>query len=187
MIGGALAPAKINVGLEILGRRTDGYHEIRTILAAISRYDRITILPSDRLSIECDVDVGPTECNLVTVAARALAARTSDVAASIQLRKRIPSAAGLGGASSDAAATLIALDRLNEPNLDRSELLEISVGIGSDVPFFLSGGIALAGGKGERLEHMNESVAAFAVIVAPHVAIPHKTATMYANLEPDDV
>jgi 4-diphosphocytidyl-2-C-methyl-D-erythritol kinase len=187
MIAGALAPAKINLGLEILGRRTDGYHEIRTILAAISFYDRITILPSDRFLIESDVDVGPSERNLVTLAARALAARTSDIDAHIQLRKQIPSAAGLGGASSDAAATLMALDGLNGSELSRSALLEISAGIGSDVPFFVSGGIALAGGKGEQLEHMTKSIAAFAIIVAPHVTFPHKTATMYASLDSDDV
>ena len=186
MIAGALAPAKINLGLEILGRRSDGYHEIRTILAAISLYDRLLIRPSGGPAVETDVDVGPDDRNLVTIAARSLIEKNAEIAPSIELQKRIPSAAGLGGASSDAAATLLALDRLYGLTLSIDELSTLSAGVGSDAPFFVSGGVALAGGRGEQLDQLERTIDAYAVIVAPRVSIPAKTQTLYRSITPDD-
>jgi 4-diphosphocytidyl-2-C-methyl-D-erythritol kinase len=148
-----LAPAKVNLFLEVLGRRADGYHEIATLMAAIDLADELDFAPdeSGELSLACDdpaLTAGSE--NLVLKAASWLRTETGCAAgARIHLRKRIPWAAGLGGGSSDAAATLEGLNELWKLGLSTGALARIGAGIGSDVPFFLNGPAAWCTGRGE--------------------------------------
>jgi 4-diphosphocytidyl-2-C-methyl-D-erythritol kinase len=145
------AHAKLNLGLRVLGRRPDGYHEVETTLQAISLHDLLLVTPSEQTSLELEGEEAPVgEANLVLQAARALeAASGRSLPASFRLLKRIPAGAGFGGASSDAAAALRALQRLH--GLTGIDLEQVGARIGSDVPFFLRGGSALATGRGEKL------------------------------------
>jgi len=157
-----LTPAKINLFLEILGRRADGYHEIETLLAAVTLYDslRFTPTPPGAIAIDCrwaSTQPGepiPTGKENLAFRAAALLRERGGVSAgaTIQLIKRIPAAAGLGGASSDAAAALVAANLAWQLNWPRQRLMELAAELGSDVPFFLTRGAALARGRGERLE-----------------------------------
>jgi 4-diphosphocytidyl-2-C-methyl-D-erythritol kinase len=139
------SPAKINWSLRITGRRDDGYHDLETLFQTITLHDVITFREAERLSLTCDDPTIPTdETNLILRAARALGAPP----VSIELQKRIPAGGGLGGGSSNAAATLVALSQMfgiTKP------LHDIALGLGSDVPFFLLGGTAYATGRGEVL------------------------------------
>jgi 4-diphosphocytidyl-2-C-methyl-D-erythritol kinase len=150
----ALAPAKLNLGLWILRRRPDGFHDVLTVLQAIDLYDRLTVEPRPSgLTLRCDGRRIPTGgTNLVLRAARALQ-REAGVrrGAAFHLRKRIPVGAGLGGGSSDAAAALVLLDRLWNLGFSPRKLAAIGAEIGSDVPFFLAGGTQVARGRGTRL------------------------------------
>ena len=136
--------AKINWSLRVIGKRADGYHDLETVFQTISLHDTLVFRESDRLTLTCDDPSIPTdETNLVIRAARALGAT-----AAIELRKRIPAGGGLGGGSSNAATTLLALGG------GRGDLAEIALSLGSDVPFFLVGGTAYATGRGEILTPM---------------------------------
>jgi 4-diphosphocytidyl-2-C-methyl-D-erythritol kinase len=140
------SPAKINWSLRITGKRQDGYHDLETLFQTISLHDTLTFRASDRLSLTCDDPSIPAdETNLVLRAARALGAPP----VAIHLEKRIPAGGGLGGGSSNAAATLVALNRMFD--LRRDDLAKLALGLGSDVPFFLVGGTAYATGRGEVL------------------------------------
>jgi 4-diphosphocytidyl-2-C-methyl-D-erythritol kinase len=147
-------PAKVNLALEILGKRPDGYHEISTVLQAIDLFDRLTMEEAEDLSlVTTDPALPVDDANLVIRAARTLGAMAGvRRGARITLDKRIPVAAGLGGGSSDAAATLVALNRLWGLRWSAERLAELAMGLGMDVPFFLGRGRALATGRGERLE-----------------------------------
>ena len=148
-----LAPAKVNLFLEVLGKRADGYHEIATLMLAIDLADELDFAPDESggLSLTCDdpaLGVGPD--NLVLKAAARLRAETGCAAgAQIRLTKRVPWAAGLGGGSSDAAAALEGLNELWKLGLSPAALARIGAGIGSDVPFFLNGPAAWCSGRGE--------------------------------------
>jgi 4-diphosphocytidyl-2-C-methyl-D-erythritol kinase len=149
-----LAPAKVNLSLRILGRRDDGFHEIETFIAPISLHDEIKIdKKRSGLRFRCDDPAVPAgEKNLVVRAAREFFQQTKvKGGASIVLRKKIPHGAGLGGGSSDAAATLLALNQLFETNLPREALAELGSKIGSDVPFFIFQSAALGRGRGELI------------------------------------
>lgn len=142
------AYAKINWSLRILGKRADGYHNIETLFQTISLHDTIMIMQSDTWSITCDDPAVPCdETNLVMRAARAIGAPPLYMA----LQKRIPTGGGLGGGSSDAAATLLAVDQMFSLRTPQERLREIAISLGSDVPFFLNGGMAYATGRGEKL------------------------------------
>ncbi|MHC4339573.1 MAG: 4-(cytidine 5'-diphospho)-2-C-methyl-D-erythritol kinase, partial [Planctomycetota bacterium] len=142
------APAKLNLCLEVLGRRPDGYHEIDSVFAAIDLCDTVRLERSDAIRLTVHGEAAPEDdTNLAWRAAEALG-----VGASISLEKRIPAGAGLGGGSSDAAAVLLGLDRLYGLGTGRERLLEIALGLGADVPFFLTGGTARCRGVGERVE-----------------------------------
>jgi 4-diphosphocytidyl-2-C-methyl-D-erythritol kinase len=148
------APAKINLSLKILSRREDGFHEIETLIAPISLCDEINIQRKDGgqgIDFHCDDPSVPrAEDNLVVRAAKSFfAAMKMTPAVSIDLKKKIPHGAGLGGGSSDAAATLLALNRLFETKLSREELAKLGSDIGSDVPFFIFESAALCRGRGE--------------------------------------
>jgi 4-diphosphocytidyl-2-C-methyl-D-erythritol kinase len=182
----ALAPAKINLGLEILGRRDDGYHEIRTILAAVSLFDRLLVGSGAEPSFSVDRSELAGDDNLVVRAVNLLRERHPDLTPSIAMRKRIPIASGLGGASSDAVATLLACDLCYGLGSSKTALLEDAARIGSDVPFFLTGGLALSSGRGESIMPLSAPPRLDAVIVAPRLTIPSKTATLYGSLRPVD-
>jgi 4-diphosphocytidyl-2-C-methyl-D-erythritol kinase len=148
------APAKINLSLKILNRRNDGFHEIETLIAPVSLQDEIKIDKIDigkGIKFRCDdPSVSSGEDNLVVCAAKSFFAATKlTPATSIDLKKKIPHGAGLGGGSSDAAATLLALNRLFETNLSREELAKLGSDVGSDVPFFIFESAACCRGRGE--------------------------------------
>ena len=149
-----LAPAKINVSLKILRRRDDGFHEIETLITPITLCDQIEIEKSDsssEIEFHCDDPSVPAgDDNLIVRAARAFFAATKlKRAISIELKKKIPHGAGLGGGSSDAASTLLALNELFNTNLPREALAKIAETVGSDVPFFIFKSAALCNGRGE--------------------------------------
>ena len=148
------APAKINLSLKILGRRSDGFHEIETVIAPISLCDEIRIdrkKDGHRIDVRCDDPSVPKDKDNLVVRAANLFFETTKITpgVSIELRKKIPHGAGLGGGSSDAAATLLALNRLFETNLTRDELAKLGSEIGSDVPFFIFESTATCRGRGE--------------------------------------
>jgi 4-diphosphocytidyl-2-C-methyl-D-erythritol kinase len=149
-----LAPAKINLSLRILGRRSDGFHEIETLIAPISLCDEIKIerrSSKKGIAFCCDdPSVSHGDDNLAVRAAKAFFEKTKlDVPVSIELKKKIPHGAGLGGGSSDAASTLLALNELFETNLPREALAKMAETIGSDVPFFIFQSVAVCKGRGE--------------------------------------
>ena len=142
------APAKINLSLLIAGKRPDGFHEIETIMAKVTWYDEILIEPGEKVGIEL-ICKGPQwapagQENLVYKAAKMLLDNTSSSAnVKITLTKNIPAGTGLGSASSDAAATLLGLNRYLKLNLNNKELSKFAAKLGSDAPFFLNGPLAL--------------------------------------------
>jgi 4-diphosphocytidyl-2-C-methyl-D-erythritol kinase len=150
------APAKCNLFLRILAREEGGYHALETLFCALSLADTVEVrrgAPGIRLKVDGAADTGPPERNLcVRAAERFHAALGQSPSLDIHLSKRIPSAAGLGGGSSDGAATLRALNALHGEPFDSAALLGMAIELGSDVPFFLCGSpLALAWGRGERL------------------------------------
>jgi 4-diphosphocytidyl-2-C-methyl-D-erythritol kinase len=178
-----LAYAKLNLALEVLGRRSDGYHEVSTILQTIDLADRLTFHPATDLSLQCDDPALNGQDNLVWQAAEILAkSRNIQPRVHIHLEKHIPVAMGLGGGSSDAAATLVALDQLWQLNLSEDELSECAASLGSDVAFFLSGGTALASGRGELITPIHPLPSSPVTLICPSATIPEKTARMFSRL-----
>lgn len=170
------APAKINLTLEILARRPDGYHTLRSVMVPVGLYDEIALEPAAKAEFTCEPG-GLEADNLVT---RALeAARVSDTYA-VTLRKRIPVGGGLGGGSSDAAAILRAAMRDALPH-GEVDWLAAARSLGSDVPFFLTGTGALVEGTGERLTALGRLPPWWALIAAPAVAV--STAHAYGMLD----
>ena len=177
------AAAKVNLTLEVLGKRADGYHEIATVMQAVDLSDRITLDDADALELRSDSATVPSDAsNLAWRAAAALreAARI-ETGVRIAVDKRIPVAAGLGGGSSDAAAVLIGLNRLWRLQWSIERLDEVAATLGSDVPFFLRGGAALARGRGEKVEALKGRSMAL-VLVNPKFA--SSTAEMYGRVTP---
>jgi 4-diphosphocytidyl-2-C-methyl-D-erythritol kinase len=147
-------PAKINVSLHVLGRRGDGYHELDTIFQTIDLWDTLTISPAATLSLVCPQPGIPVDdCNLVLRAVHLLQQRVSgrELQAAFHLEKRIPVGGGLGGGSSNAAATLMLGNAYWELGLGREDLLALAAELGADVPFFLFGGRARGQGRGDEL------------------------------------
>ena len=202
-----LAPAKVNLTFEALARRADGYHEVRSVMQAISLADEIEFEPAAGLSLTIErggpaFAAPPGEANLVMRAARLLQREAGAAqGAAILLRKRIPAAAGLGGGAGDAAAALLGLRRLWGLDLDADALRELAARLGSDVPFFVSGGTALAEGRGERLTPLPTPQGSAIVAHSPDAAgdgagdaagdaaggaaRDGKTASLYAMLAPE--
>ncbi|MCH8848384.1 MAG: 4-(cytidine 5'-diphospho)-2-C-methyl-D-erythritol kinase [Chloroflexi bacterium] len=180
------APAKINLSFEVLGRRADGYHEVRTVLAAVDIVDELELTEADALTLTVEPEgAAPVEDNLVLRAALLLReAAAPGAGAAIVLRKRIPLAAGLGGGSSDAAAALLGLRRLWDLDLSDDTLVKLAAVLGADVPFFLRGGTAVAAGRGEELTPLPQPLEGFAVVVAPEQPAEGKTARLYDMLGP---
>jgi 4-diphosphocytidyl-2-C-methyl-D-erythritol kinase len=182
-------PAKLNLTLEVIGRRPDGYHELASIFQAIDIRDRLEILPADDLSLSCDRADLPAESNLALRAALVLReAAGVSLGARLHLSKRIPVAAGLGGGSSDAAAALFGLNRLWKIGYPRPRLAELGARVGSDVPFFLGSPTALVRGRGDVLFRLPSLRPHLAVVVKPDVAVPvDKTRRLYATLSQGDL
>ena len=191
-----LAPAKINWTLEVLGRRPDGYHEVRTVLQTVDLCDRVRVSPAADLELVLAGPIGqagaplnamPSSENLAYRAAALLRDRAGgrSLGARIELEKAIPAGAGLGGGSSDAAATLRALDRLWGLSLPPAELARLGARLGADVPFFLFGGTALGRGRGDEVTPLADVASRRFLLVVPRRRPARKTAAMYAHLRPE--
>lgn len=180
------AHAKVNLTLEVLGKRPDGYHEIATVLQTISLADTVAMEEAETLELRCDVPGLRSNDNLVLKSARLLQRATGcRKGAVIDLVKRIPLAAGLGSGSTDAAAALAGLNRLWGLRLPVERLQEVAAEVGSDVPFFLHGGTAVAGGRGEKVTPLAPVGETWMVLLSPQFgAVGNKTAKMYSLLEP---
>lgn len=178
------APAKINLYLEITGKRADGYHNLETIMQTVSLFDEITVedAPSGIL-LECDNSQLPTgSSNIVYKAAEAVQKRFNIAkGVKITLKKIIPMGAGLGGGSSDAAATLKALVKLWNIQTDKKELEKIAAGLGADVPFFLTGGTALCEGIGEIVTPLANIKKMPIILVNPGFGV--STPSVYKNVK----
>lgn len=181
------APAKLNLGLEVVGRRADGYHDLVTIFQTIALADTLTFAPGERLTLLADPALGG-ERNLILQAARALAARLDRASgATIRLLKAIPVAAGLGGGSSDAAAALRGLCRLWAVSVAPADLAALATALGADVPFFLRGGTALATGRGEVVTPLPDLAPTWFVTLTPPLTVPpEKTRRLYQALGEGD-
>ena len=167
--------AKINWTLRVLGKRPDGYHEIRTVLQTISLHDTLSFTATEtpHLVLSCDDETVPAGAeNLVCLAAAALQKQFAPhKGAYIRLEKRIPSQAGLGGGSADAAVTLLALAKLWDTGASDDVLGEIAGTLGADVPFFLMGGTALASGTGKDLTALADALGSFLLVIKPNAVI----------------
>lgn len=175
------SPAKVNLSLEVLEKRPDGYHNIHTLLMAISLCDEVVISRQDAPRVDLDVDGGAPEGpeNLVYRAAEAVRQRSGgDSGLSIRLVKRIPMQAGLGGGSSNAAAALRGSAKLLG---FEGDILELASGLGSDVPFFLCGGLAEGRGRGEELEAVRSGMELYLLLVKPECGVP--TGWAYEELD----
>ena len=178
------ASAKVNLVLEVLGKRPDGYHELSTVMQAVDLFDRLTVEAAATITLETSEPALPTDDrNLVVRAARLLQeAAGIEAGARIVLDKRIPLAAGLGGGSSDAAATLLGLNRLWGLRWRRERLVELAVKLGMDVPFFLGRGRALGTSRGEVLSALPGIGGYALVLVNPGVGL--STQEVYGRVPP---
>ena len=169
------APAKLNLSLRVLGRRDDGFHDIESLMVRLPKLaDELEFSEAAKFSFSCDDPTVPgDEGNLVIKALRAYeAAAQTECRVAIHLKKSIPHGAGLGGGSSDAAATLHALDQLHDGKLGISRLIELAAGIGSDVPFFLGDAAVRVSGRGERLESVEPPPALPVLLLKPSFGVP---------------
>ena len=175
--------AKINWTLEILGRRPDGYHEVRTLLQTVSVADELTFeLAGREIAVHCDhPEVPCDETNLAYRAAKSLSDFTgAGLGARIRIAKRTPVAAGLGGGSANAAVTLLALQRLWDLRVEPRDLFRLAAGLGADTPFFLIGGTCLGVGRGDEIYPLADINEEFLLLVNAGIAVPTRDA--YASL-----
>ncbi len=182
--------AKVNLALGVLEPRRDGFHEIRTVFQSIDLHDVIEMRRADSLEIVCDglPDLPPRQ-NLVWQASKALIREIPSIrGARIVLRKNVPPGSGLGGGSSNAAATLLGLCRLWEVESHPALMHRLASGLGSDVPFFLEGGTALGAGRGEELHCLPELPTAHLVVIYPglHVSTAEAYAQLTVRLTPEE-
>lgn len=174
--------AKVNVHLRVLGRRDDGFHDIFTVFQTVSLADKLTFRTSENLNLQCDDPNIPVDgSNLILRAAAALRGRFAiDKGAEIFLRKKIPMGGGLGGGSSNAAVALLGLARLWEITPDKEIFSELASVLGSDVPFFLSGGTMFGSGRGTVIEEATDFESHLMLIVTPDIHV--STASAYAGI-----
>lgn len=181
------APAKINIGLKILNKRSDGYHNLSTLFYPLNDiYDKLTFRKSDHFEFHCsDPSLPYDEGNLVVKAVRLLEQKFKKIMnVCIELNKNIPSGGGLGGGSSDAAATLLSLNEMFNLSLKSEQLIELSLLLGSDVPFFIKSKPAIGTSRGEILEQIDLEIEEFILVVNPGINISTKEA--FKNISPDN-
>ena len=177
------APAKVNLALEVLGRRPDGYHEIRSLIQTIELADTLSFEEGERLLVNYEPPWEPEGDLVLRSAAKLWEVAGEGRGAVIRVQKRVPVAFGLGGGSSDAAATLLGLNRLWSLGMSREELLPLASEIGSDVAFFLYGGTALVEGRGEKVMSLPSIKTHWLVLLCPSLPIMEsKTAHLYQRL-----
>lgn len=168
-----LAPAKINLTLRVFGLRGDGFHQIESLVALVTLYDRVTVAPREagqRLLLCDDPRLPRDERNLALRAANLLAEEFGVAGGfELALEKRIPLGAGLGGGSSDAATTLLLLDELWGLQLTRPRLAAVGARVGSDVPLFLHGPVSVMRGRGEQVEPVNRAPAGNVLLIMPEL------------------
>ena len=175
-----LAHAKVNLFLRVLRRREDGFHEIETLIAPIGLHDSVVIEPADGFEFQCGEPALAGDDNLVVRAARAFFFETNrEPKVRLTLRKIIPHGAGLGGGSSDAAATLRGLNRFFDGELSNETLSSLAAGLGSDVSFFLNEKAATCSGRGEIVTATPLSVSLSLLLLKPEFGVP--TAWAYSR------
>jgi 4-diphosphocytidyl-2-C-methyl-D-erythritol kinase len=177
------AHAKINLNLKVLGKRPDGYHDLETVVQTVTLHDTVTLqVAEDGIALEVDDPSVPADCtNLAWLAASRLPRpRLAPRGVRIHLGKRIPSGAGLGGGSSDAAATLAGLNGLWDLRLPLSDLVSIAATVGSDAPFFLTGGTALLRGRGTEVQPLPD-LGGYDLLVITS-GVPISTRDVYAQV-----
>lgn len=181
------AYAKINLTLDVLGKREDGYHRLASVMQAIALHDilRIQAQEDGVISCFCDRAELQTDDNLALRAAKLLAGTAPErrLGAEIELRKEVPTQAGLGGGSSDGANVLTALNALWRLNLPNERLEALAAQLGSDVPFFVRGGTALIEGRGEYVTPLPDAEALWLVLAKPSIGVP--TAQVFRSLGPE--
>jgi 4-diphosphocytidyl-2-C-methyl-D-erythritol kinase len=180
------APAKINLTLEVLGERPDGFHNIRSVIQAIDLCDSLGFVLSDDIEVKsANPDFDPEKSLIPSAAALLKQAKVCSEGVSIEVEKRIPFASGLGGDSSDAAAVLLGLNQLWPRELKPAQLLGLATRLGSDVAFFLQGGTALVEGRGEKVAPLPSLPRSWVVLVIPPIPpIEGKTKKLYSKLKP---
>ena len=181
-----IARAKINLGLRVLGKRADGYHEVDMLMQSIELADILEFLPAEQLTLQMDNQQlqADSQENLIIKAARVLAKHTAyRGGAKINLQKKIPIAAGLAGGSADAAATLRGLNKLWQTGLSLTELEQLAPQIGSDVAFCVQGGTQRATGRGEILQKVQALPATQLVIFKPNFGVSTQKIYQAFNLQ----
>jgi len=176
--------AKVNLGLEVLGRREDGYHELRTLFQTIDLHDDVTLRPRrEGVVVRCTHPLVPTGAENLAVRAAIEMRRFAGLSEGVEIaiRKRIPVAGGLGGGSSNAAAVLLGLDRMWGLSLGPDGLHRLARRLGADVPFFLLGGTALGLGRGDEVYPLRRQLRAHVVLVDP--GLPISTARVFTRLD----
>ncbi|MBI2339443.1 MAG: 4-(cytidine 5'-diphospho)-2-C-methyl-D-erythritol kinase [Deltaproteobacteria bacterium] len=172
------SPGKINLRLDVLGKRNDGYHDLRMLNSAVSVYDDIELNIIDRgivVEVADDPRVPSGEDNIVFRAAKEIMAYSNkNVGVHVRIKKNIPSGAGMGGGSSNAASILAGLNQLLKINLNREKLIRIGLRFGADIPFFLYGSPAIATGIGENLARVRRLPRLPVVIVSPNLSVATK-------------
>lgn len=183
------APAKINLSLDVLHKREDGYHEVEMIMTTVDLADRIelTLLENNKIIVDVSEGFVPSDQrNLAYQAAQLLKDRFHvNKGVKIFIKKNIPVSAGLAGGSSDAAATLRGLNQLWDLKLSIDELAELGALIGSDVSFCVYGGTALATGRGEKIQHISAPPRCWVILAKPPIGV--STAEIYRNLKLEQV
>lgn len=179
------AYAKINLGLQVINKRKDGFHNINTVFYKTKLYDELIFKPlvSNEIIINSDYNI-PLEDNLIYKTIKKIQNRTKkEFGAEINLYKKIPVGAGLGGGSSNSASTILAIDELFDLNLSYSEKMIIAQSLGSDIPFFLNGKTAIGQGRGEKLEYFDFQINDYLYIINPNIHIDTKVS--YNSLNRD--
>jgi len=180
------APAKINLTLEVLGKRPDGYHEIRSVIQTVNFCDSFQFVQGDGIQINCDMAGWLPEQSLIAKAVKLLQEATGcNKGATVEIKKSIPLLSGLGGDSSDAAAALYGLNQLWKLELSQTKLMEMGSQLGSDVPFFFMGGTALMEGRGEQITPLHPLPHQWVILIIPGIPmLPGKTKRAYSLLQP---
>lgn len=180
------APAKINLTMEVLGKRPDGYHEIRSVIQTVNFCDSLQITTAKEIQFKSNKSVWSGQQSLLAKAAKLLQTTTGYTqGATIKVKKRLPLISGLGGDSSDAAAVLRGLNQLWELELSPAKLQGLTLELGSDVSFFLSGGTALMEGRGEKITPLPPIPHQWVILIIPKVPrLPGKTKRVYSMLKP---